>query len=304
MKPKDWLAFCALGLIWGSSFLWIKIAVAEVPPFTLVAFRVTFGAIGMLTLCKIAGVRLYFKRAFLPYAIIMGLLNAAVPYTLISWGEMSIPSAEAAILNGTVPLFTILCSHFLLNDERMTPLKVIGLITGFIGMFLLVAKKPQDAVLGTSLLGELAVVLASIFYAYTTVYAKRHPLKGVPSLLKATWLLCSAALFQWLFALIAEHPLHLPQKSLTWIALLWLGLLGSCLAYRLYLFLIQSIGSTRTSLVTYIMPIVGLLLGFLFLNEAITTQMILGMALVIGGIMTVNLKFLQKKSVFPIDPTP
>ena len=137
MKLKDWLAFAALGLAWGSSFLWIKIAVQEIGPFTLVAFRLLFGILGLLLVVAISRPEWPKTRRQWLALVLLGITNTAVPFTLISWGEQYIDSAVAAILNSTVPLFTMVIAHFALSDDRLSAARLAGLLTGFAGVVIL-----------------------------------------------------------------------------------------------------------------------------------------------------------------------
>jgi drug/metabolite transporter (DMT)-like permease len=139
LKPKHWFVFLLLGTIWSSSFLWIKIAVQEVGPMTLVAFRVLFGMLFGLAVVLIQRPALPRRlREWFP-VLLLGITNVAIPFFLISWGEQSIDSGVAAILDATVPLFTILLAHYALHDDKMTVPKVLGLLTGFAGVTVLMS---------------------------------------------------------------------------------------------------------------------------------------------------------------------
>src|SRR5262245_36753659 len=137
---REWLAFIAAGLFWGTSFLWIKIALEEVGPVTLVAFRLLFGVIGLAVVMKIASKKFPCDLTTLKNLFIMSLLNPCVPFMLISWGETRIDSSLASILNGTVPLFTIVIAHLFLQDEKISLSKVLGLVVGFLGVVILVSR--------------------------------------------------------------------------------------------------------------------------------------------------------------------
>ena len=140
MKLLDWLAFGFLGLIWGSSFLWIKVAIAEVGPFTLVGWRLLFGLVGLIVVVVLRRPSMPKDRRVLAALALLGITNTALPFALISWGEQSIDSAVASILNGTVPLFAMVIAHYGLHDDRMTVPRVVGLVTGFIGVVVLMAR--------------------------------------------------------------------------------------------------------------------------------------------------------------------
>jgi drug/metabolite transporter (DMT)-like permease len=286
LKLKHWLVFLLLGAIWSSSFMWIKIAVQEIGPTTLVAFRVLFGLLFGVAVILI-------QRAQMPRSLkewsaplILGITNVAIPFFLISWGEQSIDSAVAAILDATVPLFTILIAHYLLHDDKMTVPKVLGLLTGFAGVVILMSKD-IGASLG-SVLGQLAVVLASVFYAGSAVYARKTT-EDTPSILRSVGPLVSATAVMWLATLLVESPVKIPRLGITWIALLFLGMLGSGLAFVMLYYLIHEIGPTRTSLVTYLFPLGGVILGVVFLNEQLSWQLLAGAALIVVSLIVANI---------------
>jgi len=290
MKLKEWSAFALLGLVWGSSFLWIKIAVEEIGPFTLVAFRLLFGLVGLLIIMRLRKQSFPRDRKTLLAFLFMGVFNTALPFTLISWGETKIDSSLASILNGTVPLFTIIIAHFWLHDDKITLPRIAGLIVGFAGVVVLVSRDLGPAgVFNGDILGQLAVLAASLCYATAITFSRRH-LRGQPPLVQATMVILIADTLLWLTAPIVERPLHVPTLPITWFALAWLGLLGSCLAYLLFFYLINAWGPTRASLVTYVFPVIGLLLGIIFLGEIADWRLMIGSLLVVAGIVVVNLK--------------
>jgi len=287
MTVKNWSAFLLLGLIWGTSFLWIKIGVRELQPFTLVGFRLLFGLLAMVIIIVLR--RPAFPRSARTwfFLCLMGLTNTALPFVLITWGELSVDSAVASVLNSSMPLFTLIIAHFFLEDERMTLMRVGGLALGFAGIVLLFSRDLGRSGSGQGLLGHLAILAAALSYAISSVYARRT-LKGVPTLVQAFVPLLVADSAMWIGAASLEGPLHLPQLPLTWLAVAWLGVLGSAIAYLLYYYLLHRVGSTRTSLVTYVFPVVGVAAGVLFLGERLDWHLALGALLVVGGIVIVN----------------
>jgi drug/metabolite transporter (DMT)-like permease len=286
MQPRHWTAFIFLGTIWSASFLWIKIALDEIGPFTLVAFRVLFGVLfagGAVLLQRKAWPRDW--ASWLPF-LILGLTSIAVPFFLITWGELSIDSAVASILNATVPLFTIVIAHLFLHDDKMTVQRVIGLLIGFVGVIVLLSED-LTAGMQSSILGQAAVILASIFYAASSVYARRKT-QSAAGLVRGAAPLVSATVIMWLVTPVLESPLKVPQLPLTWIAILWLGILGSGLALILWYYLLHEIGPTRTGMVSYIFPLGGVILGVIFLNEHLSWQLAVGALLIISSIVVVN----------------
>ena len=287
MKLKDWCIFILLGGIWSSSFLWIKIAVQEIGPITLVAWRVLFGLLFGVVAILIGRVPLPRRFDIWRPLLILGISNVAIPFFLISWGEQAIDSAVAAILDATVPLFAIVIAHLTLHDDRITVPKVLGLLLGFVGVVVLMSKD-----IGTSsgsILGQAAVVLASAFYAGSSVYARKST-ENTAGIMRSVGPLVSSTAVMWLAAPLAESPLRLPHLPITWIALLWLGILGSGFAFILAYYLIHAIGPTRTTMVTYLFPLGGVILGVGFLGERLTWQLLAGALLIIASLAVANLR--------------
>lgn len=296
-QVREWAAFVLLGLIWGSSFLWIKVAVAEIGPFMLVALRVLFGLLGLTVILIVRRPTIPLDRRALLGFFFLGVVNTALPFTLISWGETHIESALASVLNGTMPLFTIVIAHFWLRDEKLNLQRLAGLVTGFFGVLILVTGDlDPNKVIRADLLGQLAVLAAAACYATAATFTRRH-MQGHAPLVQSMMTLLFADALLWVALPIAERPIQFPALPITWLALVWLGLLGSCVAYLLYFFLINTWGPTRTSLVTYVFPVVGVILGVSFLNEAADWRLLLGTALVVGGIVLVNLRARQRPAV-------
>jgi len=265
--------------------MWIKIAVQEVGPITLVAFRVLFGLLfGVLVIFiqRVAWPRTF--KAWFPL-LVLGVTNIAIPFFLISWGEQSIDSAVASILDATVPLFTILIAHYLLRDDKMTLPKVLGLVVGFAGILVLMSKDIGAS--SSSLVGQVAVIVASMFYAGSAVYVRKVT-EDTPGILRSAGPLVSATGIMWLGTLLFESPVQIPQLGITWAALLFLGVLGSGVAFVLAYYLIHEIGPTRTTMVTYLFPLGGVTLGVIFLNEQLTWQVITGAVLIVASLVIAN----------------
>jgi drug/metabolite transporter (DMT)-like permease len=285
VKPKHWFVFILVGAIWSSSFLWIKIAVQEISPNTLVAFRALFGLLFGLVIMSIQGVRWPSRfKSWFPL-LLLGITNIAAPFFLISWGEQSIDSGVASVLDATVPLFTIVIAHLALRDDKITVPKLLGLLTGFAGVIILMSK---DFGASTStVLGQIAVIAASVFYAGSAVYVRRVT-EDTPAILRSAVPLLSATVVMWLATFYIERPVEIPQLGITWIALLWLGVLGSGLAFLLAFYLIHEIGPTRTSMVSYLFPLGGVILGVTILHEPLTWQLIAGAILIISSLAIAN----------------
>ena len=286
MKFKHWIVFILLGLIWSTSFLWIKIGVQEIGPMALVAFRILFGAITAIAIALYQKVQ--WPRDWKTWRnfAILGPTSLAIPFFFISWGERTIDSAVASILNATVPLFTIVIAHFWLNDDKITLQKALGLLVGFGGVVVLMSQD-FSASAHNSVLGQGAVILAAIFYAWSAVFARRTT-QHVAGLVRGTAPVITAAIFMWLTTPFIEKPFQIPALPLTWVAALWLGILGTGLAMLMFYYLIHEIGPTRATLVTYLFPIGGVVFGVIFLGEYLSWQLLAGTFLILGSLVVVN----------------
>ncbi len=291
MKTKDWLLFWLLGGLWGTSFLWIKIAVTEVSPFMLVSFRTLFAALGLVGyLLLVRSVRIDWVqvRKQIWVFLFLGLFNIVIPFMLISWAGQHIDSGLSSILNSTMPLFTIMISPFFVSDDRFTLTKAAGLLTGFTGVVMLMYPN-LGGEWNSNLAGQAAVLLAALCYGSSTVFARKKA-QGLPPQMQAFLQFFMATLMIWVIMLVNERPLVFPRLPITWFALIWLGVLGSGIAYIIYFGLLPRIGPTRMSMVTYILPLVGVLLGIIFLGERFHWGAIVGGLLILAGFSIVNWK--------------
>lgn len=286
MKPKHWIVFILLGIIWSTSFLWIKIGVQDIGPMALTAFRMVFGALTAIAIAVYQ--KLSFPRDAKTWGLfaILGPASLAIPIFLISWGEQTIDSAVASILNATVPLFTLLIAHFWIHDDKITFQKTLGLLIGFAGVLILMSKDLLASEHG-SVIGQLAVILASLFYAGSAVAIRKYT-QHINNTMRGVGLLMTSAVLMWVVGPVAERPFEIPSLPITWVAALWLGVLGSGLAMIMMYYLIHEIGPTRASLVTYLFPVGGVILGVLFLNEHLSWQLLAGTVLIIASLAVVN----------------
>ncbi len=303
MRGRDLLLLLALAALWSASFLFIKIAVAEVTPAFIVLARLVFGSLTLLLAIpllrnQVLGLLPPNDGKGVPGSLVslrwpllfLGAVNAAVPYAAIAWGEKFISSGMASIFNATVPLFTALLVLTLpfFPEERPNLLGFAGLLLGFVGVGLLVTGDPGDG--GASsrtaqLLGGGAVLFGSLSYAVGNVFARRR-LRGVPILVPAVGQNLAGVLVVLPFALFGL-PEELPSLSAV-AALFGLGVGGTGIAYLLYFGLLAQVGATRTSTVAYLMPVVALLYGAMFLDEAFTLRALVGLALILGGVAGVT----------------
>ncbi len=280
------LLLLILGTIWGSSYLFIKIIVAEVPVLTLVAGRLTLAALAMWLILRTRGFSAPRNRRMWRAYAVLGFMGMAVPYCLISWGEQYISSGLASLLQATTPIFTVILAHFLTDDERVTMGKIIGVAVGFVGVGILMLPDLRQG-LRANLLGQLAIVGSSLCYAGTAIYA-RSWLRGQPPLVSASGQLTMGMVYMLPASLLIDRPFDLSPSLSALASWLVLIILGTVVAYVIYFTLIEQSSATFTTMVTYIIPINGLVLGALVLNESLDATMLGSLALILLGVLLVR----------------
>jgi len=287
MKMKLFFWLFVLAWLWGSAFLFVDVAVQDIPPVTLVAARVAMAAVMLYVILRAQGHNLPKFGPIWKHFTGVGLLYNALPYVLLSWGQQHIDSGMAAILIGTVPIFTMILAHLFSTGERLTSTKIIGVVVGFGGLFVLVAPALMEGVEAT-IWGLLAALGAAASYGAALVYAQKK-LRGLPPLVGPTAQLTTATFFLVPISLIVERPYALPMPS--WSAagaLLLLTVLSTALAFVLYYRLMEFTGATALSMVTYMIPIVATFLGVVILQEQLGWHVYAGCVLIITGVMAVN----------------
>ena len=286
----DWLIFLALGFLWGSSYLFIKIGVDHgLQPFTLIMFRLAIGLVLLATVVGLAHEPLPRDPRMYGHLFVMGVVNIAIPFSLITFAEQTVSSSLAAVINGAVPLFVIVVAAIFLKGETITVNRVVGLAIGFVGVAILVGFDISD--LGSAnTLGELALIGSTLSYAGGAVYSKAH-IHGLRPMIPAVFQVLFGLLVISVLAILTEHPFAAVPQPEAIFAVVWLGLLGSGLAYLAFFRILGAWGATRTSMVAYLLPVYGIALGALVLNEPIAASTLLGTVLVIAGIALVNSRY-------------
>lgn len=294
MQTKQFMTLMSLAGVWGASFLFIKLAVAspEAPgnfqPMTLVGIRIGVAALILWALLRLKGGAFPWRASF--SLAVLGLVNAAVPYFLFSWGEQHIASNLAAIYNATTPLFTVILALLIVREERLSTLRSLGVVVGFVGILYLFGDSLGSIGRGGStlhVLGELACVGAGFCYGLGNMWARRR-LRGLQPLELATGQLLFGAL--WTLPVIAfvEQPWRTLAPSASAVAALTtLTLLGTAVAQILFFRLLTDVGATRTAQVTYLLPIFGLFWGWLA-GETITPRVVGALVIVLAGVLIVN----------------
>jgi len=298
-QRQAWLSFWILAVVWGSSYFFIRIGVEELPPFQLVFIRTAIAAIGLNVVIYAQGKRLPTDWPSLRDLLLLGVLNTVMPFVLITWGEVQIESGLASVLQGTTALFTLLFAHFFFVDERITWRKVLGLLIGFGGVLILAGRSAGHTATTVTptmhLLGQLAIVLSSLCYALGNTYGRKAMQRRLAPIVTAGGAMTVAAVVTGVLAygaplLGGPAPVSFGAMSGRVLgAVLTLGLLNTFVAYLIFYSLIAALGSARTAMITYVIPVVGLLLGALFLGEQVDQRLLLGAMLIVGSIAIVNL---------------
>ncbi len=281
---EDWALLLALVAMWGSSFMFNKLGVASVPPLTLVAGRLSIGALTLLVILYAKGMKLPpFGAIWAAYAV-LGIVGNALPFFLITWGQQAIASALAGILMAAMPLATLVLAHFFVRGERMSAGRAAGFVLGFLGIIVLMGPAAIRSMGGSAVqvISQLSILCGALCYSANSVMA-RLLVRSDFLVASAGTLLISAVIVIPL-ALALDRPWNLQPTSSSVTAILWLGLGPTALATILYFRLISSAGPTFMSLVNYLSPAVAVFLGVTLLGEQPGVNAYAGLALILGGI--------------------
>jgi len=293
MSPTDWAQLLLLGAIWGGSFFFARIAVAELHPLVLVLFRVAIAAVALQVYLAARGISF---RLALPYAggfFLLAILNNVIPFSLIFAGQTQLGAGIASVLNATTPFWTIVLANAFTTDERITWNKIAGVVLGIAGTAVMIGPGLLTGLDGP-LWPKLALIGASISYALALIVAKRF--RAVPPTVVATAQLTCSTIVMLPVVLLTVGPAHLFDASgHIWAAVFALALLSTAFAYILYFNLVASAGVTNASLVTLVVPASAILLGAIFLGERLEAMEMLGIALIGLGLLTIDGRLLRSR---------
>lgn len=295
MTATEWFMLVALSVVWGGSYFFFKILVAELPVFTIVLMRVGGAAILLLAIVYITGKRMPSSRGAWVALTITGIFNNIVPFSLIIWSETQIQSGLAAILTATSPLFSVVLAHFWTRGERLTLNRILGVLIGLVGVGVLMGPKALAGLNLTSL-AQLGVIVAAISYAWSAIYARRFNPLGVPPLVTATGQTITASILMTPLALWIDRPwtiTHVPSPA-AWGAMAGLIVLSTVLAYIVYFRILASAGATNALLVTFLTPVSALLLGGFILHERLSVGDVAGMLLIFAGLVVIDGRLLTR----------
>lgn len=293
MSAREWGLLVTLSLVWGGSFFFFEVGLRELPPFTLVLGRVGIAAVVLLGVVWLSSHRVRLTRSLLRRYLLLGGINNALPFSLIALGQTQIPSGLASILNATTPLFTLIVAHFWTTDDRMSPNRVLGIALGMAGVAVLIG---PDLLAGLDLynLGQLSVLGAALCYGFASNYGRRFG--DHPPLVNATGMLCGATVWMLPVAALTEQPWTLSPGLAGWGAVLAIAVVCTALAFMLYFRLLATAGATNISLVTLLVPVSAISLGWLFLGERLGLSAWAGMGLIFLGLASVDGRLLKRWS--------
>ena len=291
MKLADWLLLLMLSFLWGGSFFFNEIVLRQLAPFTLVFARVALAAIFLWVYIFFTGEKIELSRQLVVTSLVLGIFNNFIPFSLIVWGQQYIEGGEASIINAAAPLFSAILGQFIRGGEKLTKNRVIGLILGWFGVFLLVGQSGAS-VSDSVLLGRLAVLGASLCYALGAIYGKRF---NFPPKILAAGMLSAAAIYLLPFVVFIDQPWGIDIHISTLLSMISISLLSTALAYLIYFKLLARVGATNLLLVTFLIPLTALILGLLFLGETPGWRSFVGFGIITAGLLIVDGRYIKKK---------
>ena len=288
MGAGEWGMLLALSALWGGSFFFNEIAVRQLPVFTVVVARVMLAALILWVVMRLGGQPMPKDRRVWAAFFAMGLLNNVIPFSLIVAGQQSLASGVASILNAATPLFTVIFAHFLTVDERMTPARLAGMLTGFLGVAVMIGPAALRG-MGGNLGAQLMCLGGAVSYALAGIFGRRFRTMGVTPIQTATGQVTASSVILLPLMLIVDRPWALPMPGMDAVAaLIAVAALSTALAYLLYFRILATAGATNLLLVTFLIPVSAILLGTLVLDEVLLPRHIAGMALIGLGLAAID----------------
>lgn len=296
MTASDWALLVTLSVVWGGSFLFVGIAVKELPPLTIAACRVVMGAAALLIVLRLMGIALPGRREAWIAFFGMGILNNVIPMILIVWGQTRIASGLASILNATTPLFTVIVAHFLTSDERLTGQRLAGVAVGFLGVAVMIGASALRS-WNADIPAQLAVLGAALSYGFASVFGRRFRAMGIPPMATAAGQVTASSAILLPLSLAIDGPWSLPAPGAgTVLALVALALVSTAFAYILFFRLLARAGATNVGLVTFLIPVSAILFGALILGERLELRHMAGMALIGSGLVLIDGRLIAASS--------
>ena len=293
MSLRNWILLVVLGAIWGASFLFAKVAVAEIPPFVLVFFRVFIACCVLLAVLWTQGLLGRLERHLALPFLIMGLLNNAVPFSLLFLGQTVIGAGLASILNATTPIFTVAVASLLVRQETLSAHRIAGVLLGVVGVAVMLSSS-LSGLATDPVWAQLCCLGAAVSYACAATFARRF--RSVPAQVAATGQLLGSSLIMLPVALVTATSWSPLDTSLTaWGNVIALGILATALAYLIYFRLLSDAGATNASLVTLLVPASALFFGWLILGEELSPLQLAGFAILLAGLVVLDGRLFKRK---------
>jgi drug/metabolite transporter (DMT)-like permease len=293
--PRNWVVLLFLSFVWGGAFMTMAVALEQYGPFTVAAGRIGIGALALLIVVSVirpADLAINDPKA-LCFILLLGILNFALPFSLLAWGIQRVPSAFAGITMGSSPIFVLLLAYIFVPDEQIGPRRIAGVILGFMGLLVLILPEVvAGQAPGGSVVAKIACVTASLCYSIGAILIRRAP--PMPPMAFTAGMLTAGTIVLAPIAFLLEGLPEITNERATW-ALVYAGILPTGLAFLLRVVLIRSPGPIFMSLVAYIVPLWAILLGVILLNEALSPSTYVGAAIILSGVGLTQLRFLRKR---------
>jgi drug/metabolite transporter (DMT)-like permease len=285
MKPSEWGMLILLSVFWGGSFFFVEIALRDFQPFTIVFLRVALASLTLVCAVHLLGQRMPFSLGTWGAYFIMGALNNAIPFSLIVWGQTRIDSGTASILNATTPIFTALMAHILTSDERLTTRKFLGVLIGFLGVYIMMKPALRESFNWRGL-GQVAILGAAVSYSLAGIFGKRF--KDASPVVNSAGMLIGSSMMMLPLAIIVDSPWSLRPSLEATAAVFGIAIISTAMAYLLYFRILAAAGATNVLLVTFLIPISALLLGVWVLGEKIEVLEYIGMDCIFIGLIAMD----------------
>ena len=294
MRPFEWVLLITLSLVWAGSFFFNGVAVRDLPVMSIVIGRVSIASLILVPWLIWRGMALPRDLSVWRAFLVMGLFNNVLPFCLIVWAQGHVSSGQAAILNATSPIFTVIVAHLLTDDERLSPSRLAGVLLGFAGVAVMVGGGMMEDT-GVTLAAYCALLGASLSYGYAVVFGRRFRTRGVTPMTTAAGQLVWSSLLLLPLWLVLDRPWEMPMPGMaTMLAVLGLASMSTAFAYGLYFRILTTAGATNLSLVTILIPPGAILLGVAFLGEELLTRHLAGLALIIAGLLVTDGRILRR----------
>jgi drug/metabolite transporter (DMT)-like permease len=299
LDGTGWGLIAILSILWGGAFFLIEIGLKSYSPNMLVFMRLAIAVPPMWIAMRMMGERFPTDAHSWGMLAVVGALNCALPFILFFWGQQYLESGYASILNATTPLWGVVVAHFMTNDEKATPARIIGVLVGMAGLIVMVGPSAMKG-LSDSLLAQIACVVSTLFYSFAAIYGRRLGQMNMAPIVVATGQTLTAALIMLPIVLLYDQPWTMEMLGLhATLAAITLALLSTALAYVLYFRLIDRAGASNAQLVAFIMPVLAVILGIAFLGEALNSGQIIGAGLIAIGLVILDGRLLARLRFVP-----